>query len=261
MQSIKSVEKAVDILSCFTIETSSLTVTEICFLTGYNQSTVSRILATLEKKKCVERAIPGGKYTLGVKFHQWKMILSQETSIGDIARPVMERLRDLCGEEVSLYVLSEGSRMCIGAVKSHYGLARVTQVGKLLPLHCGASGKVLIAYLPDKERNEIIRSRPLEKYTPRTITDPDELEANLAQIRRDGYAVSFEEREAGNYSVVAPVQGKGGKILASLSICGPLFRLPDGQLEKNIEAAKDAATEISKALGRSEKEKGMTQWL
>ncbi len=260
MKSIKSVEKAVDIMSCFTVETPSLTVTEISFLTDFNQSTVSRILATLEKKKCVERATPGGKYRLGVKFHQWKMILSQETSIGDIARPVMEKLRDFCGEEVSLYVLSEGSRICVEAVKSRHGIARVTQVGKLLPIHCGASGKVLLAYLPDNERREIIYSRPLEKFTPKTITDPDELEANLQKIRSDGYATSLEEREAGNYSVVTPILGKDGKILASLAICGPIFRLTDEQLEKNIAAAKNAAAEISVALGRSEKEKGNPQW-
>lgn len=260
MQSIKSVEKAVDILSCFTIETPSLTVTEISFLTGFNQSTVSRILATLEKKKCMERSTPGGKYKLGVKFHQWKSILSQEKSLADLARPVMEKLRDLCGEEVSLYVLSEGNRICVEAVKSRFGIARVTQVGKTLPLHCGASGKVLLAYLPDKERRDMITAKPLEKYTPKTITDPAELEADLERIRTDGYAVSLEEREAGTYSVVAPVLTKKERIVASLSICGPLFRLSKEQLEKNIAAAQDAAAEISLALGRSEGEEGRQQW-
>ena len=64
----------------------------------------------------------------------------------------MEQLRDACGEEVSLYVLSEGNRICLEAVKSRHSLARVTAVGKILPLHCGAAGKVLLAYLPAKER-------------------------------------------------------------------------------------------------------------
>ena len=168
----------------------------------------------------------------------------------------MEKLRDLCGEEISLYVLGEGNRICVEAVKSRYGIARVTQVGKILPLHCGASGKVLLAYLPEEIRKDMICSRPLEKFTPKTITDPVELEADLEKIRRDGYALSFEEREAGTYSVVAPVMGKSGKILASLSICGPIFRFPDEQREKNIAAALDAAAEISKALGRSEMDDG-----
>jgi len=133
-------------------------------------------------------------------------------------------------------------------------------VGKILPLHCGASGKVLLAYMPEKERRKIICGKPLEKFTPKTITDPDELEADLEQIRRQGYAVSFEEREAGNYSVVVPILGNGGKILASLSICGPIFRFSDEQLEKNKAAALDAAREISLALGRSERVEGAQQW-
>jgi len=256
MKSIKSVEKAVDIMSCFTIDNPSLTVTRICFCTNLNQSTVSRILATLEKKKCVERSTPGGKYRLGAKFQQWKNILSQETSIADVARPVMEKLRDLCGEEVSLYILGEGNRICVEAVKSRYGIARVTQVGKIFPLHCGASGKVLLAYQPEEVRKEIISSKPLEKFTPKTIIDPEELEADLARIRSDGYALSFEEREAGTYSIVVPVMGKSVKILASLSICGPIFRFPEEQREKNITAALDAAAEISMALGRSEMDEG-----
>jgi DNA-binding IclR family transcriptional regulator len=256
MQSIKSVEKAIDILSCFTIESPALSVTEISIATGFNQSTVSRIMATLEKKRCMERNTHGGKYRLGIKFHQWKSILSQETSLADLARPAMEKLRDFCGEEVSLYVLNEGNRICVEAVKSHHGVAKVTQVGKIFPLHCGASGKVLLAYLPEKARRDIIFGRPLEKFTPRTITDPVKLEADLEKIRRDGYAVSFEEREEGTYSVVTPVMGKGEKIIASLSISGPIFRLSDEQREKNIKAALDAAAEISMILGRSEMAQG-----
>lgn len=252
MQNIKSVEKAIDILSCFTVETPSLTVTEISYLTGFNQSTVSRILFTLEKKKCVERDMPGGKYRLGVKFHQWKSIISQGAGLADLALPVMERLRDLCGEEVTLYVPGEGNRICVVAVKSRYGIAKVTQVGKVFPLHCGASGKVLLAYLPEKVRRGIIFGKPLEKFTPDTITDPEELEADLEKIRHDGYAVSLGERESGTFSVVVPVLGKKGKIVASLTISGPIFRLTEQQKRKNIEAALESAAEISLMLGRAE---------
>lgn len=254
MQNIKSVEKAVDILSCFTVETPELSVTEISVRTGLNQSTVSRILATLEKKRCVERETPGGKYRLGVKFHQWRGILSQETSLPDLARPAMERLRDVCGEEVSLYVPGEGNRICVEAVKSHHSIAKVTRVGKILPLHCGAAGKVLLAYLPEKVRGAVIFGRPLEKFTPKTITNPYELEADLEKIRKDGYAVSLEEREPGTYSVVVPVLAKKGKIVASLSISGPIFRLSDEQRNKYIDAALDAASEISLMLGRTGRE-------
>lgn len=256
MQNIKSVEKAIDILSCFTIENPALTVSEISAMTGFTQSTVSRILATLEKKMCMDRDPDSGKYRLGgIKFHQWKAILSRETSIADLARPVMEKLRDESGEEVTLYVPGEGNRICAEAVKSHYGVAKVTEVGKILPLHCGASGKVLLAYLPERTR-KLLYKKPLEKFTPRTITDPAELEADLEKIRRDGYSVSLEEREAGTYSVVAPVMGKRGGIKASLSISGPLFRFLEDKREETIRNVLGAAREISMMLGNTEKKEG-----
>ncbi|MBU2055441.1 MAG: IclR family transcriptional regulator [Proteobacteria bacterium] len=249
MTFIKSVEKAVDILSCFTIETPVLTVGEITRMTGLNQSTVSRLLATLALKKCVEQTGPAGQYCLGVKFYQWGSVLRQKVNVADLARPVMERLRDVCGEEVSLYALSEGNRICLEAVKSRHGLAKVTVVGKILPLHCGAAGKVLLAYLPDKERKKILNWKPLEKFTPSTITDPVFLEADLERIRGDGYAVSVGEREEGAYSVVAPVMDEKGKIVASLSISGPIFRLSEEQKAANIQAILKAAREITALLG------------
>lgn len=249
MQNIKSVEKAIDILSCFTIETPALTVSEISAMTGFNQSTVSRILATLEKKLCMDRDPDTGRYRLGgIMFHQWKGILSRETSIAELARPIMERLRDECGEEVSLYVPGEGNRICAEAVKSRFSVAKVTDVGKVLPLHCGASGKVILAHLPEKTRKLIYR-KPLEKFTPHTITAPAELEADLEKIRQDGYAVSVGEREEGTYSVVAPVMGRSGEIAASLCVSGPIFRFAEEVRAKLIKATTCAAKEISITLG------------
>lgn len=249
MQSIKSVEKAIDILSCFRVESPCLTVTEITAMTGFTQSTVSRILATLEKKRCTERDPLSGKYRLGMRFHQWKGVLSREKGIVDLARPFMEKLRDECGEEVSLYVPGEGNRICVEAVRSRYGVAKITEVGKVLPLHCGASGKVLLAHLPEKERREFYRRGPLEKFTPNTITEPAELEADLEKIRADGYAVSVGEREDGTYSVVAPVLGGTGEIAASLCVSGPIFRFPEDEKARLVQDTVRAARDISMTLG------------
>ena len=241
MQSIKSVEKAIDILSCFRVESPCLTVTEITAMTGFTQSTVSRILATLEKKRCTERDPLNGKYRLGMR---------------DLARPFMEKLRDECGEEVSLYVPGEGNRICVEAVRSRYGVAKITEVGKVLPLHCGASGKVLLAHLPEKERREFYRRGPLEKFTPNTITEPAELEADLEKIRADGYAVSVGEREDGTYSVVAPVLGGTGEIAASLCVSGPIFRFSEEEKARIVQDTVQAARDISTTLGSTRRFEG-----
>jgi len=134
-------------------------------------------------------------------------------------------------------------------VKSRFGVAKVTPVGKILPLHCGAGGKVLLAFLPPPERRKIIEGKGLEQFTSNTIVDPLLLEKDLEKIRRDGYAVSKGEREEGAYSIVAPIFDQNGKIAASLSISGPIFRLSDLDLAKNAEAVKNAAKEITTNFG------------
>lgn len=246
---IKSVEKAIDILNCFRADQSVLGVNEISELTGYTKSTVSRLLATLESKGCLERAENSGKYQLSIKFYIWGSIVHQHNSLATIAKPFLEKLRDQCGEEVSLYVLQEGARICIARAESRYGVAKVSSTGTRLPLHCGASGRVLLAYMDEQERKKIISQGQLQRYTPFTIVDPEQLEMNLEQIRKQGYAISNNEREIGAYSVVAPVWNANNKVVASLAISGPSFRFSEEQLQKNLQLVLNFAQEISAKLG------------
>lgn len=256
MTLIKSVEKAIDILSCFTIETQYLTVIEITRRTGLNQSTVSRILTTLAHKNCVERLNSSRGYCLGSKFYQWEGLLKQGETLTDVAKPAMTRLRDICGEEVSLYVVNDDYRTCIEVVPSTYGVARVTPIGMILPLHCGAAGKVLLAHLSDARRKKIIFGKSLEKFTSVTMTDPAEIEEAMQKIRADGYAVSQGEREEGASSLSAPVMNGKRHVIASLAVSGPTFRLSGEKFEKMLEDLLAAAREISMAIGSVEKKKG-----
>jgi IclR family transcriptional regulator, KDG regulon repressor len=255
MTLIKSVEKAIDILSCFTIESQYLTVIEITRRTGLNQSTVSRILTTLANKNCVERLNSSGGYCLGSKFYQWEGLVKQSENLADVARPAMTRLRDTHGEEVSLFVVNDRFRTCIAVVASTFGVARVTPIGMILPLHCGAAGKVLLADLSDAKRKKIILGESLEKFTVATMTDPAELEKALQKIRTDGYAVSRGEREEGAFSLAAPVRNGKGQVIASLAVSGPTFRLSEEKYEKMLEDLLAAAREISRAKGSVEKKK------
>ncbi|MGE5583733.1 MAG: IclR family transcriptional regulator [Bacillota bacterium] len=250
MTTIKSVEKVIDILDCFRADKPVLGVNEISQMTGFTKSTVSRLLATMENKGCLERTGDNGRYRLGVKFYIWgNIVQQQQTGLTAVARPVMEKLRDECGEEVSLYVMENESRICLLKVESKYGVAKVSTTGVSLPLHCGASGRVLLAYLPEAERERLIRKEPLKQFTPFTIIDPDQLSKNLEQVRKQGYAISTNEREIGAYSVVAPVRDGSNEVIASLAISGPSFRLSEEQLQKNLQLVLEAAKNISVKLG------------
>ena len=245
----KSVEKAIAVLNCFSADKQILGVGEISLQTGYNKSTVSRLLSTLEKHGCVMKTGSSRKYQLGYRINLWAKISSRQNNLANIARPVMEELRDKCGEEIALYVIEGDRRICVARVRSLHEIAKVGPVGTYYPLHAGASGKVLLAYLPADQRKEIIGKGNLEKFTSLTITDTKKLEKDLEIIRKAGYAVSKGEREPDAFSVTAPIWNAGGRVVASISISGPNFRLTEKKLKMDIHEILDSSKEISKKLG------------
>ena len=248
----KSVEKAIAVLNCFSLERPILGVGKISALTGYTKSTVSRLLTTLQRHGCVERAGGHGKYQLGYRINLWANMGVRQNNLINIAQSVMEKLRDKCGEEIALYVIEGDRRVCVDRVASLHEIANVGPVGTYYPLHAGASGKVLLAYLPEDQRNAIIVKHSLEKFTSLTIKDSNKLDKDLKDIRNKGYAVSRGEREPDAFSVTAPIWDAGGRVVASISISGPNFRLTDKQLKKNINEIRTASREISYKLGYSE---------
>jgi len=245
---IKTVGKSIDILDCFSLENPELGVGEISELTGYTASSVSRILATLRAKGCVEKSPDTGRYQLGSKILGWSQIIYKQLEVKQVALEIMQELRDQCGEEVALYIMRGDDRYCIERVESKFGVAKTSATGVALPLHCGAAGKVLLAYLPKSTRDELLK-KPLESYTPFTITDREALEKDIEDIKRDGCAYSLSEREIGAYSIVAPVFNAHGQVVASLAISGPQFRLSQEQKEVYLQLVKKAALKISHKMG------------
>ncbi len=246
---IKSVDKTIQVLNCFTSGEPVLGIGEISRMTGFTKSTVSRLLSTLNGRGCVETVEGRGRYRLGYRIYLWGLISQKQNSLNNIARPVMKNLRDKVGEEICLYVVENNGRVCIERIKSLHELARMATVGSPLPLHAGASGRVLLAYLPNEQREQILAVSPLDKLTDQTPATLEKLEQSLAKIRQKGFGISKGEREPNAYSVVAPVRESAGQVVASLSISGPIFRLSDEQLKLNIQSVLEASAEISKKLG------------
>lgn len=253
---IKSVSKAIEILNCFSYSKQVLAIGEISQTTGYTKSTVSRLVSTLYNYGCVEKVDGYGKYRLGYKVYLWGILSQELNNLPTIAGSIMEKLRSECGEEVSLYKIEGDRRVCLLRIESLHEIARVGTIGDCLPLHAGAAGRVLLAYLQEEKRKKIVDRIPLERYTSLTLTDPEKLEESLEKIRKKGYGISQGEREPNAYSVVAPVWDARDQVIASLSISGPNFRLTDKQLKMNIRGVLSAAKDISYKLGYGEEQQG-----
>ncbi|WP_018753454.1 IclR family transcriptional regulator [Paenibacillus sanguinis] len=234
---VRAVERALDILICFT-KSSSMGLTEIAGEIGLHKSTVHRLLTTLEERGFVVRDPETEKYRLGLKIWELSAHLANHDNPAILLLPLMEKQRDRLGETVSLYLRDGCERLRIQAVQSNQAVRRVAPVGVRLPLYVGASSKVLVAYSGEEVLQAVLNSPDW----PESI-DRDTYVAQLEDIRKQGYATSYEEREQGASSVAAPIFDRTGKLAAALSVSGPVSRLTRERLAEYgpilIEAARE----------------------
>jgi DNA-binding IclR family transcriptional regulator len=125
-------------------------------------------------------------------------------------------------------------------------------VGNRSPLHTTSSGKVLLAFMDDAER-DLRLSRPLARPTRRSIVDPAQLRTQLAEVRRRGYAQTLEELEEGLNAVAAPVRQADGEVVAALSVSGPAFRMRPVDLPRIGRLTMEASDTVSRRLGHLER--------
>lgn len=239
---VRAVERALDILLCFTAGTD-LAMSEIAEKVGLHKSTVHRMLATLEDRGFLERDPSSERYHLGMRMWELSAHLSRSDDQAVIWQPEMERLRDRLGETVSIYVRDGSERVRIQAVQSNQPVRRVAPVGARLPLYAGASSKVLIAY-SDRFVQEQIFGDPAWLLA----IDLDHYKQQLEEIVDQGYATSFEEREPGVAALSAPIFNRHGQVAAALSVSGPASRLTMESMREYspvlIEYAKRMGTMI-----------------
>lgn len=247
---VQSLDRAMALLNTFTSRRTRLSVTELATHNGLNRSTAHRLLGALEVHELVKRVPGTRKYALGPHTLRLAAVATAETSISQVAMPIMVDLRDETEETVGLHLLTEDhQRMVTAQAESHLPLRRTyTEVNEPVPIHQGGPGKVLLASLPEAERDAVLE-RPLGAATEHTIVSPDALRAELEQIRRQGYALSFEERVTGIHTVAVPIWDYTERVIAALSVTGPAARMPVQRLEELVAPARHAAATISSELG------------
>jgi DNA-binding IclR family transcriptional regulator len=196
---------------------------------GLPRPTAHRLLVALDSHGLVARDA-GGTFRLGPRLTELATRAGRGLELGTLAGPVLSRLHDQAGESVQLYVRSGDRRLCVAARDAGTGLRDSVPVGALLPLDAGSGGKVLLAWSDDGERFPAVPA------------------AELAAIRRRGWAASVAEREAGVASISAPVL-RDGRLLGAVCISGPASRLGQATCRRLAPAVASAAAELATATG------------
>lgn len=245
----QTLTRAISILDCFSPDQSELGVREIARRVGLSRSTVGRLLATMHAAGILGQNPTTRTYAMGAKVLTWAGVYAATLDVRVKARPILEHLHRMTRETVSLYILDGCERVCVERLESPEGLRFVVRVGERMPLHAGASGKVLLAFLPPDQRREILRAISLTPLTGNTITSIPKLERELALVRKRGYAASVGERVVGGTSVAAPVRGASGDVLAALNLTAPTPRVSDEKILDYVKWVTQAAAQISREMG------------
>ncbi|MGH2736357.1 MAG: IclR family transcriptional regulator, partial [Actinomycetota bacterium] len=205
-KTVQSFDRAVAILDAFRPDRSELGVSEIARITGLSRSTVHRLLVTLRRHELVRQLPNSTDYSLGPHVLRLAQVAFSNVNLQSAAKATMLGLRDRCDETVGLHArLGPTTRTVLDQVESSQPLRRTyTELGIPLPIHQGAPGKVLLAHSSPELQDEILAGK-LEAATARTITDPVKLRAELERTRKNGYALSLEERVPGISTIAVPL--------------------------------------------------------
>ncbi len=246
----QAVDRAARLLTEIVDSAQPLTFSELAAATGLAKSTTSRLLFALERHDLVRRDAAGG-YRPGDLFirHAWRA--GREADLVEVAQPFLASLGDRTGETINLGVARRGLVEQIAQVDSRYVLGGTNWVGRAVPLHCTAQGKVLLAY----GAAEMPPGR-LERLTQHTITNKAVLLAGLEDVRRRSFAVTAEELEPGLVAVAAPVHREGGTVVAAISVSGPANRLSSGRIADVASACVAAGNALSLVLGHRPPQEG-----
>jgi IclR family acetate operon transcriptional repressor len=242
--SVRSVERAIAILEL--LGQGPKTGAEVARALGVHRSTALRLLATLERHAFTERDLRTARYRIGRRLAQLASEVSVEFDLRQVARPVCERLAADSGETATFELLIDDAIVPIEQATASTSVVTINWIGRRYPVHCTASGKAFLAFGPASIRERLLAG-PLPRITPRTLTDPRQLERQLDQARRSGVARTHEELEMGLDAIAAPVFGADGEIVAALDVSGPSHRLRE---RPNLERmTADAAAQLSRKLG------------
>ncbi|WP_088552628.1 IclR family transcriptional regulator [Calderihabitans maritimus] len=245
---VQAVARAISIIELLA-KAGEMSLGEIARELQLPKSTIHGLLSTLKEFEFIEQSPFSGKYKLGLRLFEIGSAVARNWDVRAVAAPYLQKLVDECCETVHLVVLDKGEVLYIDKRESRQSLRIVSEVGTRLPAHCTGVGKVLLAYSSPSEVRRIIAEKGLRRFTKNTITDPEKLAEDLARIRQQGYAVDNEEIMDSLRCVAAPIRNHEGRVIAAMSIAGPVARLSGERFQKMVKLVVETAHEISRALG------------
>jgi IclR family KDG regulon transcriptional repressor len=244
---IRAVDRALDVLLCFSKQTPELSMTQIAEEVQMHKSTVHRLLLTLEKKRFVQRDSATGLYRPGIRLLQLAYLTLEKNDLRQLAAPFMRRLLEQHRETVDLSIFDGVDVVFLDVLESPQRIRLAAATGQRLPAFCTASGKAFLAFMPDEAVKRILE-HGMTKYTPFTPTSIQNVLDDLHAIRERGFAISEQEYEDGINAVCAPILDADGRPVAAIAVAGPAYRLTNERMREIGPSVMTAAQDITREI-------------
>ena len=245
---LSSVAMAVRLLKTFSDGEAEIGVSALAARLGLAKSTVHRLASTLVAEGMLEQNPETGRYRLGIALFGLGALVRRRMNLSTEAKPFLFALRERTNETVLLAIPTDGEVMYVYNLESTQAIRMRSDIGVRKPAVCTAEGQAILAFQPEEAIERVIAAGLLAR-TPQAITDPQRLDAALAQIRRRGCAVEDEESEIGMRAVAAPIRDDGGNVVAAVGVAGPVTRLSRRTLAAFAPHVIETAAAISRRLG------------
>lgn len=247
---VQSVARAVEIMETLASSRAPVGVVDLARRVGLPVSTTHRLLRALQQHGLVRRDARSGRHELGLKVVDLSARVLDNLDVRTVARPVLEQLQAETRETVHLAVLDQADVVYIDKLDSTRALRMYSRIGRRVPVYCTALGKALLAFSDEELVRTILGRIRLRRQTANTITSRAALHAELAEVRRRGYAVDNIEFEDGIRCVGAPVFDHAGRCAAAISLSVPAVHLPLRRIEHDLgPLVRKAAIRVSRQLG------------
>jgi IclR family transcriptional regulator, KDG regulon repressor len=245
---ITALQRGLRLLQLFSESPHGLTAKEVASRSRLPVSTVHRFLVNLENAAYLNCS-RDGVYQLGIACFAIGQAALGQLDLRRVSLPYLEELNRQTRETIHLTLRHGHSAVYVEKLDSLEPLRIYSRIGAAVPLYCTAVGKVMLAYLPDEEREKVIPQLGLKRFTPNTVGNLQELAAELYRVKKNGYACDLEEHELHIRCIAAPVWDHEGKVSASVSITAPMVRMTVTRLRQLAPVIQRAGMQISRALG------------
>jgi len=245
---VQALDRGLTVLRCLS-QDGTLTLTDLASRLAMPASTVHRILATLNAHGLVEFKEQSQEWAIGIEAFRIGSAYLERTNLVEASRTAMRSLMVDTGETSNLAIMDDGDVVFVSQIESHNPIRAFFRSGTRGHMHSSGIGKALLANMPEKDVEKIIKDKGLPAFTEKSLTIKNTLFDDLQTTKIRGWSLDDEERYLGMRCVAAPIFNDYGEAIAGISVSGPTNRFADEAIEGFAEKVMESARRVTLMIG------------